>query len=137
MPWNFVILNQIWDAISLWGPSSVFVTDMNLFLFSFKVITQVSVYCGRNKFSLMEIPNHNSNVKSFSRSVFSGPNIPPFEKIVSKHRPGISWPDILDNAVNPDRYNSRGILQSLCLSRWLLMYLAFFSNWSLQTHFLY
>ena len=76
----------------------------------------------------MEIPNHDYNVKSFSWLVFSGPNIPPIEKIVSKHRPGISWPDILDNKVNPDRYNSLGILRSLCLSRWLLMYLAFFSN---------
>ncbi len=53
-------------------------------------------------------------VKSFSRSVFlSGPNISSIEKIVGKHTPGISWPDILDNAVNPDRYDSLGILQSL------------------------
>ena len=88
--------------------------------------------------SLIDIHNHNSNVKSFSRCMFSEPIIPPIEKIVNRHNPGISCPDIFDKAVIPDLYDNFGISRSLCLSKWLLIYyLALCSKYNivLKIHF--
>ena len=57
-----------------------------------------------------------------------GPVMPPTAKIVNRHNPGISCPDIFVKAVNPALYNVLGMLRSIVLSRCALMNLAIISK---------
>ena len=54
--------------------------------------------------------------------------MPPMAKIVNRHNPGNSGPEIFVKAVNTALYNVLGMLQSLCLSRCALMNLVILSK---------